>query len=190
MAYLGLVKFAVSPYDVDADTYSGGKIAAKMVSMTINPTYKEGSLAADDDSQAEYKKEFSYADVQIETDTLPEEIVAMMFGHKIGTSSDGGEEGEMTYAGGDIAAYVGAGSIVRQVVHGKESWVATWLKKVQFTEQEENYTTAGDNIQLTGNKIQGRATLAKDGTWRTRKRFDTKDEAVAYIAKKGNIKLD
>lgn len=186
MAFYGLNTPIIAQYDPDTDTYSNGMVVAKLVSTNINPQYKEGSLAADDDSQAEYEKEFSYASVDIETDTLPIEAGKVIFGYEVGTGS-GDEKDEITGGGDDQANYIGYGFIVKQKVHGKPSYVATWLKKCLFTPSEESYTTAGDSIQFASSKLSGRATLNSKGKWYNRKQFTTQADAIAYLKKKANI---
>ena len=186
MAFYGASTPIIATYDVDADTYSGGMVLAKLVSTNINPTYKEGSLAADDDSQSEYEKQFSYATVDIETDTLPVEAGKVMFGYQVSAGA-GEDKDEVTFGGDDQAHYIGYGFFVTQKIHGKTSYVANWLKKVLFTLSEESYTTAGDNITFTGNKVSGRATVDKNKKWRTQKTFETQAEAIAYLKKKANI---
>lgn len=186
MAFCGASTPIIAKYNVDTDTYSDGMVLAKLVSTNINPTYKEGSLAADDDSQAEYDKNFSYAAVDAEIDTLPVEAGKIMFGYQVSTGA-GEDKDEITFGGDDQANYIGYGIVVRQKVHGEASYVAIWLKKVLFTLSEENYTTAGDNITFTGNKISGRATITKNRKWRSQKTFTTLEEAIAYLKTKANI---
>lgn len=128
MAFCGASTPIIAKYNVDTDTYSDGMVLAKLVSTNINPTYKEGSLAADDDSQAEYDKNFSYAAVDAETDTLPVEAGKIMFGYQVSTGA-GEDKDEITFGGDDQANYIGYGIVVRQKVHGETSYVAIWLKK-------------------------------------------------------------
>ena len=186
MAFYGANTPVIAKYDVDADTFSEGMVLAKLISTTVNPTYKEGSLAADDDSQSEYEKQFSYAAVDAETDTLPIEAGKVMFGYQVATGS-GEDKDEITFGGDDQANYIGYGFVVRQKIHGKYSFVAIWLKKVLFTLSEESYTTAGDNIQFTGSKISGRATVTNKNKWKNQKTFGTQEEAIAYLKKKAGI---
>lgn len=186
MAFYGANTPVIAKYDVDTDTYSDGMVLAKLISTTVNPTYKDGSIAADDDSQAEYEKHLSYASVDVETDTLPIEAGKMMFGYQVGTGS-GEDKDEITFGGDDQASYIGYGFIVRQKVHGKYSFVAIWLKKVLFTLSEESYTTAGDNIQFTGSKFSGRASVTSKNKWRNQRTFGTQEEAIAYLKKKAGI---
>lgn len=186
MAFYGASTPIIAKYDTDADTYSEGMVLARLVSTNVNPTYKEGSLAADDDSQAEYEKQFSYATVDAETDTLPIDAGKIIFGYQVSAGA-GEDKDEVTFGGDDQANYIGYGFVVKQKIHGKPSYVANWLKKVLFTLSEESYTTAGDNITFTGNKISGRATIDKNGKWRTQKTFETQEAAIAYLKKKANI---
>ena len=186
MAYQGLNTPYIAPLDVDAGTYSGGMKCGKLVSTNISPQYKEGSLAADDDSQAEYDKKLSYATVDLETDTLPIEVGKLMFGYEVGTGS-GDEKDEVVFGDTDAPHYVGYGFIVGQTIHGVRSHVAKVLHKCLFTLGEESYTTSGDDIKFTGSKISGRASRDKNGKWKTEKVFSTHAEADVYLKKKLNI---
>lgn len=186
MAYQGLNTPYIAQLDVDAGTYSGGMKCGKLVSTNINPQYKDGSMAADDDSQSEYDKKLAYATVDIETDTLPIEAGKVMFGYKVGTGS-GDEKDEVVFSDTDAPNYIGYGFIVGQTIHGVRSYVAKILHKCLFTPGEESFTTSGDNIQFTGSKLSGRASRDKDGKWKTEKQFSTQAEADAYLKKKLNI---
>lgn len=87
----------------------------------MTPSFAEASLYADD-IQAEYDKEFKYADVALNTSTLPLEAHERMFGHKIG----GNSESEINYNANDEQSYVGmAGSQVKRLT-GKENMSETF----------------------------------------------------------------
>lgn len=186
MAYQGANTPYIAKLDVETGTYSDGMRCGKLVSTDVNPQYKEGSMAADDNSQSEYDKQFSHATVDIETDTLPIEAGKIILGYDVGTGS-GAEKDEVTFGGTDTPNYIGYGWIVGQVIHGVHSHVAKLLHKCLFTPGEESYTTSGDNIQFTGHKLSGRASIDKNGKWKTEKKFDTWAEADAYLKKKLNI---
>lgn len=51
-------------------TYENAFEFGKAVGITVTPSYAEGSLYADD-GQAEHDKEFSFADVSLNTSTIP-----------------------------------------------------------------------------------------------------------------------
>ena len=65
MAYIGLRKPIIAPR-TGAGKYSTPFVLGKAISLNVTPNYAEGSLNADD-GQAEYDKEFNYADVTLGT---------------------------------------------------------------------------------------------------------------------------
>ena len=63
MAYIGLRKPIIAQRTGDGK-YSTPFVLGKAISLNVTPNYAEGSLNADD-GQAEYDKEFNYADVTL-----------------------------------------------------------------------------------------------------------------------------
>lgn len=102
MAYIGLRKPIIAQRTGDGK-YSTPFVLGKAISLNVTPNYAEGSLNADD-GQAEYDKEFNYADVTLGTSTLPIEAHEKMFGHTVST-----EGKEVTMNANDESSYVGTG---------------------------------------------------------------------------------
>lgn len=74
MAYLGLRKIKIAK--LNGSTYDKPVSLGKAIGLNVNPSYAEGSVYGDDEL-AEYDKEFRYADVTLDTSTIP--IEADMF---------------------------------------------------------------------------------------------------------------
>ena len=89
MAYYGLRYPYVGKYDAANDTYAVPTLSARAIAFTVTPNYAEGSLAADDDANSEYDKEFTDADVNLGTDTIPDAWREDMFGNDIPILVDG-----------------------------------------------------------------------------------------------------
>ncbi len=178
MAFTGLVKPVVAKLDESSGTpkYTGKAACGKAIQLTVTVTYAEGSLYGDD-GQAEYDREFSYADLVLNTTTLPVEVHNTMFGHTVTTDS----EKSIKDSSADEAPYVGFGIYVPQKVDGRRSYMAIWFHKVKFTEAEETYNTKADSITYNAPSVNGRAVALESGEWRERQFFDTVTEAQAWL---------
>lgn len=183
MAYIGLAKPTVAKLSESegTPTYSDGFACGKAIEMSITPTYAEGSLYGDN-IKAEYDKEFSYAEITLNTSTIPMKAHDVMFGHTVNE-----EEGEIKEKAGDEANYIGLGIYASEKVDGVKKYVAMWIYKAKFTESEESYTTKGDSIEYQTPSITGQAVALETGEWRDRKICDTEKEAIAWIEEKAGI---
>lgn len=182
MAYYGLRYPYVGKYDADNETYTTPTLSARAIAFTVTPNYAEGSLAADDDANSEYDKEFSDADVNLGTDTIPDVWRADMFGNDVDSQS-----GEVASNKDDNANYVGVGVIAPEKIRGVKSWVAVFLPLVKFTEPGDDFETKGSSITYKTPSIAGKAKCDESGNWRYRKRFTSEAEAKAYILGKFGV---
>lgn len=178
MAYIGLARPTVAALTEPANTYSEPFTCGKAIQIDITPQYAEGSLYADD-VKAEYDKEFKYADITLNTSTLPVKAHEVMFGH---TVIEGDET--ITFRADDEAAYVGFGFRVAEKVDGVRKYTASWLYKVKFTEGQESYKVKGDNIEYQTPSITGQAMALSNGQWKEVKMFATETEAIAWLDEK------
>ncbi len=177
MAYVGLRKPIIAVMQPEGG-YGEPFACGKAIGITVTPSFAEASLYADD-IQAEYDKEFKYADVTMNTSTLPLEAHERMFGHKIG----GNSESEINYNANDEQSYVGMGWISSEKIDGKRKYVGNFLNKAKFSEPSEDYSTKGDNIEYKTPSISGRALALDNGDWKKADSFETEKEAVAYVYK-------
>ena len=81
MAYVGLRKPIIAPW-IGNKTYGEPFAFGKAIGVQVTPNYAEGSLMADDE-QAEYDKEFNYAELSLNTSTIPLKANNIMFGHTV-----------------------------------------------------------------------------------------------------------
>lgn len=191
MAYVGLAKPIVAKYANTAGTptYTEGFSCGKAIEMTISPQYNEGSLYGDDE-EAEYDKEFKYADITMNTTTLPLKAHEILFGHTVVEASTGEEAktpAKITDKADDEANYVGVGFFATEKVNGVRKYIAFWMYKVKFSESEESYTTKGDSIEYKTPSIAGRALSVDEVGWRERSIHDTKAEALEWLNKMAGI---
>lgn len=177
MAYVGLRKPIIAVM-LPEGGYGEPFACGKAIGITVTPSFAEASLYADD-IQAEYDKEFKYADVTMNTSTLPLEAHERMFGHKIG----GNSESEINYNANDEQSYVGMGWISSEKIDGKRKCVGNFLNKAKFSEPSEDYSTKGDNIEYKTPSISGRALALDNGDWKKADSFETEKEAIAYVYK-------
>lgn len=174
MAYVGFRKVKMAPWKND-NSYGEAFQFGKGIGLQVSPNYAEGSLYADD-QQSEYDKEFRYADVTLNTNTIPKTARETMFGH---TET---EEKGTQYKSGDESTYVGMGWISVEKVDGVRTFTGNFMHKVKFSEPSEDYTTKGENIEYKTPSISGRAIAQSDEVWKSVKGgFDTEAEAQAYI---------
>lgn len=187
MAFIGLVKPTIARLDESGGTtkYTGGFTCGKAIGLEINPQYAEGSLFADDGT-AEYDKEFKYADINLNTDTLPIQAHETMFGHKV--DKEGGGPPTITDKTTDSPNYVGFGIYAKEKVNGVIKYVAMWIYKAKFAEGQESYKTKGDNIEYQTPSIAGQAIGVADNLWRERKIFDSAKEAQDWIDEQAGMK--
>lgn len=183
MAFVGLVKPTIAKLTEtgNAPTYSDGFICGKAIEVTINPQYAEGSLYGDD-VKAEYDKEFKYADITLNTTTLPFEAHEIMFGHTVDS-----EKKNIKDSADDEQSYVGFGVYVPEKVDNKKKYIAMWIFKTKFSEGQETYRTKGDNIEYQTPSITGQAVAIDGGDWREREIFETAKEAQEWLKVKAGM---
>lgn len=176
MAYVGLRKLIIGKMKSEG-TYETPIQLGKAIGVNVNPNYAEGSLYADDE-QAEYDKEFTYADVTLNTSTIPIEASEAMFGHMANEKDTG-----LTFNKDDQAEYVGVGWISQEKVDGKRKFIGNFLVKAKFTEPSEEYATKGENIEYKTPSISGRATTDENGDWKKIEKCDTAEKALEFVYK-------
>lgn len=182
MAYIGLRKPIMAARKGYRD-YETPFAFGKAIGLTVTPNYAEGSLHADD-AQSEYDKEFTSADVSLNTDTIPIVARTSVFGHKM-------NEQEIVFNADDEAGYVGCGWISVEKIDGKRKFTGNFLPKVKFSEPSEEYATKGENIEYKTPSISGKSlTEEEDGDWKYVQAFETATEALAYIYEKMGYKLE
>lgn len=119
MAYVGLRKPIIAEI-TGAKVYGEPFAFGKAIGLQVTPNYAEGSLNADD-AQVEYDKEFNYAEVTLNTSTIPIEAHEKMFGHKVNEGKTGA-----TFNKDDQAKYVG---MILSIL------VDTFISKISLTMQ-------------------------------------------------------
>ncbi len=176
MAYVGLRKPIVGEWKGNK-TYGDPFAFGKAIGLQVTPSYAEGSLNADDE-QAEYDKEFNYAETTLNTSTIPIKANEIMFGHKVDE-----ELKNVKFNKDDQANYIGQGWVSVEKVNGKRSFVGNFLYKAKYSEPADDFATKGDSIEYKTPSISGRATADDDGDWKETQSFGTVAEALNWIYK-------
>jgi phi13 family phage major tail protein len=157
--------------------YETPQAVGKLIGIEVKPQYKSGTLYADD-SIAEEKKVFNYADVILNTSTLPFAVAAKMFGWQQANPKMGDEITESIYDENKEGAF---GYVYGQVVDGATTYVAVFLPKVKFDVPEEKYETQGENINFQTPTINGKAYANTAGDWRLKEQFAEINQALTYL---------
>lgn len=179
MAYIGLRKPIIAK--LTEGGYDEPFAFGKAISMQVTPNYAEGSLYADD-GQAEYDKEFSYAEVVLNTSTIPIVAYEKMFGHQVG-------EKNVKFNADDQNNDVGVGWISLEKVNGVRTFIGNFLYKVKFSEPSEDYATKGESIEYKTPSITGRASTIDGGDWKETDTFSTEADTRKWIYEKFGKKV-
>lgn len=175
MAYIGIARPVIAIYSEESDKvkYSGGIRFGKAIKVEIDPQYEDVSDYGEINDTDE-EQEFAYADISLNTDEIPEDAEPMMFGHE--------ERDQKTVSAlSDRSRYVGLGVRVRQVKSGQIKYLGIWIHKAKFTEGSSSHETKGDSMNYQTPTTPGKAIPDMNGEWRTKKLFNTAEEADAWI---------
>ena len=172
MAYLGLRKPIIADMKEDG-SYNEPLVCGKAVGVTVTPNYAEASQYGDD-GKAEYDKEFTDADVTLNTTTLPIAAHQKLFGHTVA-------EKNVKFNADDQNNDVGMAWITVEKVDGKRKFISNLLPKVKFSDPSEDYSTRGENIEYKTPSISGKASALDNGLWKETEEHDTVTAALAWI---------
>jgi phi13 family phage major tail protein len=180
MAYMGLRKPIFAKLKVDG-SYNPPVICGKAVGITVTPNYAEASLYGDD-GQAEYDKEFTYADVTLNTTTLPIKVHEELFGHTVSDKNVKFNADDQNNDG--ATAWVSV-----EKVDGKRKFISNILWKTKYSDPSEDYSTKGESIEYKTPSISGRASALDNGDWKETEEHETAEAAYAWIFDKLGAKV-
>ena len=186
MAKVGLKHVVAAPLKNDG-TYGSGYVVAKAIKATVNSNSNDVKLYSDD-GLAESDKSFKDGSISLNVDDLEQKKYADMLGHTYTEAdTEGGMPETVVAATHDVAPYLGVGFYGAVMRNNKVSYMAKWLKKVQFAEPNDETETKGETVNFQTPTIEGTVFPADDGTWKEQAEFATEEEAVAWVDKKANI---
>lgn len=78
-------------------------------------------------------------------------------------------------------------STVRVRRNNKDSFLAKWLKKTQFSEPNDETDTKGETVTFQTPTIEGTVFQMSDGSWKEQAEFTDETKAVEWLNKKAGI---
>lgn len=195
MPKVGLSRPYVAVYaDNGAGTvsYSRGVRAGRAVeySFTLNDTGTDNTFYADNEAAESASGVFSGGSLSWTVAELEQAIAELILGlhtEQIEVGED--TVNELIYDDTMASPYLGAGIIVKSIVHGQTKWRGVVFPKVQFAVPEDAATTQGETIDWQTDTIT--ASVLRDDSenhkWRRTAVFDSEGKADAYICHVLNI---
>lgn len=175
MAYIGLA-YPVTAKKRDGPEYYDGVLSGKAVEVEVTPNYIDSSEYADANELGR-KKEFSYADVRLNTSDLPDAARTLTMGENRGVSTDRDESGTL-----------GLGLMKTRLVDDQITYEAIWLHQVKLWEASGTSSTRGETVDFQTPFLEGYAEPDENGEWRTIKQFGTKNEAISWLRERAGMK--
>ncbi|MCD2493314.1 major tail protein [Lacrimispora sp. NSJ-141] len=185
MAFIGLTKPTVAVLEEGKEgvAYSKGFRFGKAIEVEISPKYADTSVYKDV-NDLDYGQQLEYADISLNTATIPDRAEEIIFGHAV-SAAEGSTV--IRYRTGDEAGYVGFGISAEEKVDGMKKYVAIWLYKVRFYEDSQSYKTKEDSIDYITPSISGRILPITSGEWKEKRIFTTKEQALAWLDKMAGL---
>ena len=195
MPKVGLSRPYVAVYaDNGAGTvsYSRGVRAGRAVeySFTLNDTGTDNTFYADNEAAESASGVFSGGSLSWTVAELEQAIAELILGLHTEQIQVGDDTvNELVYDDTMASPYLGAGIIVKSIVHGQTKWRGVVFPKVQFAVPEDAATTQGETIDWQTDTIT--ASMLRDDSenhkWRITAVFDSEGKADAYICHVLNI---
>ena len=179
MAYIGLRKPIVFPYDAKTKKYTAGVAFGKAVDFSDTPNTASAELYGDD-GLAESEKAVTSSALSLGTTDVPDNCKTVMFGH---TAS----ENEYTYNVDDEAPYIGFAVIGVKKVDGVRSFEAKAYPLTQWEEPTVTIQTRGESTSFTTPSTNGTALPNDDGDYKWEESFPTEAAALTWINGKFGI---
>lgn len=160
-------------------TYSNGIVMGKAMSAGIAWTKNNAKILADDEID-EIDQSVSGGTINLGINELIYEVQAMVLGHQL-------KNGELFINELDIAPYLGFGFYGKVKRNGMIKYRAVWLKKVQFSEPNDDTNTQGETVAFQTPSIEGVIMKDMNGDFKQEKVFDNEQDAKAYLNEKAGI---
>ena len=163
-----------------AAVYAPGIVIGKAMNVAIAWTKNNVKLYADD-SVDETDQSITGGTITLGVNELLYPAQAYILGHEINS------DGELVVNESDIAPYVGFGFYGKVRRNGVDKYRAVWLKKVQFSEPNDDTNTKGENVAFSTPSVAGEIMKDIGGNFKTEKLFDTEEQAIAWLDTKANV---
>lgn len=172
LKYVAWAQMATEPAAA-VPTFDTGLVIGKAVSTNLAVKNSEGELYADD-KLAEYKSEFSSADLTMEVDNITLENQAKLYG---ATYADN----EMSHSASDVAPYGGIGGYQVLQVNNTAKYRAWFFPKARASVPDWSGNTKGNSISFGTEPMKLKVMAPNYGPWYYVKEFDTEAAAQAYV---------
>lgn len=183
MAKIDLKYPVYAPATETASTisYAAGAVLAKAISAKISVNTNDEKLYADG-AVAESDHSFADGTITIDIDDLYDAAKVALLGYLEGAVADAGiGTKEMTAGGSASPAIVGFGYYGRVVRSGQTRYRAIWLKKVQFSEPDDEFATKADKTTFGTASLEGTIMVDVTGDWKKEATFATEASAKAWL---------
>lgn len=172
LKYVAWAKHATEPTS-SIPTYDAGAVLGKAVSTNLAVKNSEGELYADD-QLAEYKSEFSSADLTLEVDNISLANQAKLYGATYAAD-------EIKFAASDTAPYGGIGGYQVVQINGVIKYRAWFFPKARASVPDWSGATKGNSISFGTQPMNLKVLAPNYGPWYYVKEFTTEAAAQAYV---------
>lgn len=182
MKKVGLKYPVCALYDDSTGTpiYTGGIVMGKAMKVGLKWDKNDANIYADD-ALDDLDQSITGGTESLEINELIHETQAMLLGHTISGS------GELVVNENDVAPYLGHGFYGKVKRNGVYKYRAVWLKKIQFSEPDDETETQGEKRAFQTPTIEGKIMKDIKGDFKEEKVFDYESDAIAYLNEKANI---
>jgi len=179
--------YALATETASAISYANGAVLGKGIKADIKINSNDVKLFADD-GLAEIDRSFKDGSITVDTDDLTDAVKIALLGNVEGATVDASiGTKEISALGNVTPGYVGFGFYGKKIVAGVTRWRAIWLKKVQFTEPDDNNKTKGESPEFQTPTLEGAIMVAADGKWKEEGTFSTEANAKLWLEGKATI---
>lgn len=167
--------------DNSLPNYGDAKQLGELNKVSDNPQYSQAK-GYGNNGLARYVNEFKEVTVDVEILDMSNEIASEVMGAAIETEGDR----DLVFNAENNAPYGGLGFYINELlVDNAKKYKGIFYPKVKASMQGKEYTTKGESITLTNEKLHFLGSAAKTGDWKKESPyFNTEAEAEAWVKKK------
>lgn len=181
MAITGVVGMRAAELAFSTNTYTNAFRIGEAINVNLSVTMIEGSLYANN-KRKEYKQKFDSGTIQNSVDDITDTVEAKLLGHS--TSSVTVGTGTVTTVVSNVddkAPDLGVGFYQTVTRSGSDKFRVIILRRVVYSEPEDNAETADNTIKFAGRTMNGKILADKDGNWKMDVTVDSAAEAEAFL---------
>jgi phi13 family phage major tail protein len=153
--------------------YTDGAVIGGAITANITIDSNDIKLYADD-AIKETDKSVTGGTISLGVAELTQSVQAILMGHSISGTS-------MIAKTTDVAPYVGFGFYGTKLVDNVKKYRAIFLKKVQFSEPNDENETKGERTIFKTPTLEGTIMSLTDDSWKIEETFDTEAEAQSFL---------